>query len=104
MSRTSLIRLPLEKRAEVFAVLDKIEPAVPICPCCRHSELDRDKNDKPWLTIQLARHPRSQLREPCRRCGNACANARCAELPPNPNGRGYGKPPKRRARLLDRLR
>lgn len=96
MPRTSLIRLPLEKRAEVFPVLDSI--AVPLCPCCRHSELDRDKQDKPWLVVQVARHTDRQLREPCRRCGNACANARCAELPPNPDGRGYGLVPKSRRR------
>jgi hypothetical protein len=50
VSRTSLIRLPLEKRAEVIAVLDKHRRQEPLCPCCRHCELDRDKNDKPWLT------------------------------------------------------
>lgn len=102
MSSTSLIRLPLEKRADAFPVLDS--HGVPLCPCCRHSERDRDKKDKPWLVVQLAAHPRNQLREPCRRCGNPCANARCAELPPNPNGRGYGKPFPPRDRLRDLFR
>jgi uncharacterized protein (DUF58 family) len=94
MARTSLIRLPLEKRAAVFAVLDKMDPPVPLCVCCRHSDQDRDKNDRPWLTIQVARNARNQLREQCRRCGGACANARCAELPPNIANRGYGLVPK----------
>jgi hypothetical protein len=95
MARTSLIRLPLEKRAKVFPMLDRL--GVPLCVCCRNSDQDRDKNERPWLTVQVARHVNNQLREPCRRCGGACANARCAELPPNIGNRGYGLVPKRSA-------
>lgn len=101
MSRTSLIRLPLAKRRTAIPLLDGCE--VPLCPCCRHSELDRDKNGKPWLVVAFARNAQQQWSDPCRRCGNACSNTRCKELPPNPDGRGYGLLPRRGRSIFRRL-
>jgi hypothetical protein len=100
VSRTSLIRIPLAKRDEIIALL--LKTGVPLCPCCRHTELDRDKQDKPWLVVSMARNPQRQWSDACRRCGNACANTRCRVPPPNPTGRGFGLVPRRR-RILSRL-
>lgn len=72
-----------------------------LCTCCANTEHGLDKTGRHW--VQPVKVRATMRHEPCRRCGQPCANARCDQLPPNPDGRGYGSLPRRPASPLARL-